>query len=163
MSDIDDEFEPSDIGDESHQDIDNEFEPHDEKEASNYADEKDFEPYDPYGKQDQGEVNQIDRDTQNTQAKETSDLTSNPLGEVPPINPPKGEGKTVINIGQQAEKKNPPKSQPKPTKSDGKFWDKLDKGIKDFIKAVSEFFVKSDEEIFRELKEKEYKRTRFEK
>ena len=82
---------------------------------------------------------------------------------VPPINIPPGKGNTVINIAQQSEKKNPPKSQPKPTKSDGKFWEKLNQGIKEFLKGFKEFFVKSDEEIFRELKEKEYKRTRFEK
>ena len=90
-------------------------------------------------------------------------MTSKPLGEVPPINIPKEKGNTIINIGQQSEKKNPPKSQPKPTKSDGKFWENLERGIKEFIKAINEFFVKSEDEINRELKKKEYKNTRFEK
>lgn len=86
-----------------------------------------------------------------------------PRDGVPPINIPPCKGNTVINIAQQPEKKNPPKSQPMSTKSDGKFWEKLNQGIKDFIKGFNEFFVKSDEEIARELKKKQYKNTRFEK
>lgn len=143
--------------------MDNEFEPHDEREISDNLDQKDFEPFDPNDKQDQGEKQQIENDKPNTQAKETSEITSKPLGEVPHINIPKGKGDTIINIGQQSEKKNPPKSQPKPTKSDGKFWENLNQGIKEFIKAINEFFVKSEEEINRELKKKQYKNTKFEK
>lgn len=143
--------------------MDNEFEPHDERDLSDNPDEKDFEPYDPESKQDQGEDKQGNINAENTRTKETSDLTSNPLGEVPPINPPKGRGDTIINIGQQSEKKNPPKSQPKPTKSDGKFWEKINQGIKDFIKGINEFFVKSEGEINKELKKKQYKNNRFEK
>ena len=51
----------------------------------------------------------------------------------------------------------------KPTKSSGKFWENLERGIKEFIKGFKEFFVKSEEEINRELKKKQYKNTRFEK
>ena len=143
--------------------MDNEFEPHDEREITDNLDQKDFEPYDPDEKYSQEEEQKIEKDTPNTQANETTDCIDNFPGRAPYDNHPKGKGDTVIIIPQQSENKNPPKSQPKPTKSDGKFWEKLDQGIKEFIKTFKEFFVKSDEEINRELKKKEYKKSLYEK
>ena len=90
-------------------------------------------------------------------------MTVRPPDNGPPINIPRNKGDTIINIPQQSGKKDPPKSQPKPTKSSGKFWENLERGIAEFLKGFKEFFVKSEEEINREIKKKQYKNTRFEK
>ena len=143
--------------------MDNEFEPHDEREISDNLDQKDFEPYDPDNKQDQGEKQQIENDKPNTQANEKSNVTIKPPDNGPPINIPRGKGDTIINIPQQSGKKDPPKSQPKSAKSSGKFWENLERGIAEFLKGFKEFFVKSEEEINRELTKRQYKNNKFEK
>ena len=143
--------------------MDSEFEPQNEREINGNLDQKDFKPYDPNDKHDPIEEKQIENDQPNTQANETNECPVVRPDGVPPVDPTKGKGDTIINIPQQSEKKNPPKSQPKSAKSDGKFWEKLNQGIKEFVKGFNEFFVKSDEQINREIKKKQYKNTRFEK
>ena len=143
--------------------MDNEFEPHDEREISDNLDGKAFEPHDSDDKQDQGEKQQIENDKPNTQANERSNVTVRPPDNGPPINIPRGKGDTIINIPQQPGNKDAPKSQPKSAKSSGNFWDRLDRAIAEFLKGFKEFFVKSDEEINRELTKKKYQFTKSEK
>jgi len=142
--------------------MDNEFEPHDEKEIDDNLDQKDFEPSDPGDKHSLGEEQKIENDKPNTQMNETPESKTK-LPEVPPDNPPKDKGTTIINISQQPEKKSSPEKQPKPSKSGESLLNKLDRGIEEFIKGLKKFFVKSDEEINKELLKKQYKKSIYEK
>ena len=163
ISDIDEEFEPTDIDDETHEELDNEFEPHDEREMDDSLDQNDFEPFDPGDKDSLGQEQNNENDKPNTQVNETPDYKISPPDKDPPDNPPKDKGTTIINVTQQPEKKSSPEKQPKPSKPKGDFWEKLEQGIADFIKGFKNFFVKSDEEINRELMKKQYKKSIYEK
>ena len=143
--------------------MDNEFEPHDEKENNGNLDQNDFEPVDPGDKDSLGEEQKIENDKPNTQVNETPDHKISPPDKDPPDNPPKDKGTTIINVSQQPENKSSPGNQPKPSKPKGDFWKNLEQGIADFIKEVKNFFVKSDEEINRELKKEQYKKSIYEK
>jgi len=143
--------------------MDNEFEPHDEREMDDNLDQNDFEPFDPGDKDSLGEEQKVENDKPNTQVNVTPESKINPPDKDTPDNPPKDKGNTIINISQQPEKKSSPEKQPKPPTSKGNFWDKLEQGIADFIKGFKKFFVKSDEEINRELTKKQYKKSIYEK
>lgn len=106
-----------------------------------------------------GEEQKIENDKPNTQVNETPENKIK-LPEVPPDNPPKDKGTTIINISQQAEKKSSPEKQSKPPISKG---EKLELRIADFIKGIKKFFVKTDEEINKELLKKQYKKSIYEK
>lgn len=126
-------------------------------------DQNDFEPFDPSDKDSSGEEQKIENDKANNQVNETPDYNIKIPDKDPPDNPPNDKRNIIVNISQQPEKKSSPEKQPKPAKSKGDFWEKLDQGIEDFIKGVKNFFVKSDEEINRELKKKQYKKSIYEK
>lgn len=163
ISDIEEEFEPTDINDETDEEIDNEFEPHDEKEIDDNLDQNDFEPLDPGDKDSLGEEQKIENDKPNNQVNETPDYKINIQDKDPPDNPPKDKGNTIINVSQQPEKNKIPEKQPKPPKSGESLLDKLNRGIADFIQGFKKFFVKSDEEINKELLKKQYKKSIYEK
>ena len=101
----------------------------------------------------------IENDKPNTQVNETPENKIKPP-EVPPDNPPKDKGNTIINISQQPEKKGNPEKQSKPPISKG---EKSEIRIANFIKEFKKFFVKSDEEINKELLKKQYKKSIYEK
>ena len=143
--------------------MDKEFEPHDEKEIDDNLDLKDFEPFDPGDKDSLGGEPKIETDKLNTQVNVTPESKIKIPDKDPPDNPPKDKGNTNINISQQPEKKKSPEKQPKPPKSGESLLDKLDRGVEEFVKGFKKFFVKSDEEINKELLKKQYKKSIYEK
>jgi hypothetical protein len=143
--------------------MDNEFEPQDEREIDDNLDQNDFEPFDPDDKDSLGEEQKIENDKPNNQVNETPECKIKLPDRDPPDNPPKDKGNTIINVSQQPEKKSTPEKQPKPPKSGESLLDKLNRGMADFIQGFKKFFVKSDEEINKELLKKQYKKSMYEK
>lgn len=158
-SDIDDEFEPSKFDEEIFEDLDKEFEPLDEKDINDDLDQSDFEPFDPKDKPNMdGDMKDISED-RHTKVTETKELDVKPPDKVPPDEPPK----PIVVVPQQQpqpKSKMPPQ---KPSKSTGNFWDKVEKGLAEFMKGFRNFFKKTDEEINKELLKKQYKKSIYEK
>jgi hypothetical protein len=161
-SDTDEEFEPSEFDEEPYQDSDGEFDPLDEKDISDELDQSDFEPFDPYDKFNSESDKRDIPDDNHTKATETKELDLKPPDKIPPDVPPP-DVKPIIIPQQQPENKHTPEKQPKPPKSGENFWDKVGRGIDEFIKKFKEFFVKSDEDINKELAKKQYQKQKYEK
>ena len=162
-SDIDDEFEPTEFDEDTYEDLDGEFEPLDEKDLNDDLDQSDFEPFDPNDKPNLDGDKQNITDDHYTKATETKEMDIKPPEKVPPDNPPKGKEKPIVISPQQQQQPKSKMPPNKPSKSSGNFWDKVDKGLANFMKSFRNFFKKSDEDINKELLKKQYKKSVYEK
>ena len=162
-SDTDEEFEPSEFDEDPYQDSDGEFDPLDEKDISNELDQNNFEPFDPnnVSNSNEGKTDMpVDR---YNKENENNKLELKPPDRVPPDTPPIGKEPIIISQQEQPQNKNTPPKQPKPPKSGENFWDKVGREVQDFFKRFKNLFVKSDEEVNKELLKKQYKKAAYEK